>query len=91
VTPIAPGRSRLRRFEFSTAREGTPRERRVRGRGRADAWLKGQIALAESTQAGLQGAAEAALEAGPVDPALALFRAQIAAVMRVLRQAPGGR
>jgi TetR/AcrR family transcriptional repressor of bet genes len=91
VTPTAPGESRLRRFEFSTGREGGGRARRASGRGRPDAWLKGQIALAESTQAGLQGAAEAALETGPVDPALAQFRAQIAAVMHALRPEPGGR
>src|SRR5262249_26036360 len=48
VTPTAPGESRLRRFEFSTGREGGGRARRS-GRGRPDAWLKGQIALAEST------------------------------------------
>jgi hypothetical protein len=90
VTPTAPGESRLRRFEFSTGREGGGRAR-ARGTRRPDAWLKGQIALAESTQAGLQGAAEAALEVGPVDPALAQFRAQIAAVMHALRPEPRGR
>ena len=91
VTPTAPGESCLRRFEFSTAREDGARARRASGRRRPDAWLKEQIALAESTQAGLQGAAETALEAGPVDPALAQFRAQIAAVMHALRPEPGAR
>src|SRR5215472_7740405 len=91
VTPTAPGESRLRRFEFSTSRERGGRAPRAPGSRRPDAWLKGQIALAESTQAGLQGAADAALEAGPVDPALAQFRAQIAAVMHALRPEPGGR
>jgi len=91
VTPTAPGESCLRRFEFSTAREDGARARRASGRRRPDAWLKGQIALAESTQAGLQGAAETALEAGPVDPALAQFRAQIAAVMHALRPESNGR
>jgi TetR/AcrR family transcriptional repressor of bet genes len=91
VTPTAPGESRLRRFEFSTAHEDGARVRRASGKRRPDAWLKGQIALAESTQAGLQGAAETALEAGPVDPALAQFRAQIAAVMHALRPEPSGR
>jgi hypothetical protein len=83
VTPTAPGHSRLRRFEFTT--------RRSRRRRRPDAWLKEQIALAESTQAGFQGAAESVVQAGPVDPPLAEFRAQIAAVMRALRQAPDAR
>ena len=91
VTPTAPGESRLRRFEFSTAREGAARAHRASWRRRPDAWLKGQIALAESTQAGLEGAAEAALEIGPVDAALAQFRARIAAVMLALQPEPSGR
>jgi TetR/AcrR family transcriptional regulator, transcriptional repressor of bet genes len=91
VTPTAPGASRLRRFEFTAAREGARGERRAGGGRRVDAWLRGQIALAESTQAGLQGAAEATVEAGPVDPALAQFRAQIAAVMRAVRPQGGAR
>jgi len=90
VTPTAPGESRLRRFEFSTAREGAARAQRASGRRRPDAWLKGQIALAESTQAGLEGAAEAALEIGPVDAALAQFRARIAAVLHALQPEPSG-
>jgi len=90
VTPTAPGHSRLRRFEFSSARTGT-RGRRVSGRRCPDAWLKEQITLAESTQSGLQSATGCTVEAGPVDPALARFRAQIAAVMHALRQQPGGR
>jgi TetR/AcrR family transcriptional repressor of bet genes len=87
VTPIAPGRSRLRRFEFSAA--GAQATRAGRGPRRPAAWLKGQIALAESTQAGLQGAADAVVEAGPVTPALAQFRAQIAALLRALPQGTG--
>ena len=91
VTPTDPGHSRLRRFEFSTGGERGARAQRASGRRPPDAWLKGQIALAESTQAGLQGAAEAALETGPVEPALAQFRAQIARVMQALQQQPSGR
>jgi TetR/AcrR family transcriptional regulator, transcriptional repressor of bet genes len=91
VTPTAPGHSRVRRFEFSSGRARAGRERRVSGRERPDAWLREQIALAESTQAGLQGAAETAVEAGPVDPALARFRAQITAVMHALSEEPGAR
>jgi TetR/AcrR family transcriptional repressor of bet genes len=91
VTPTAPGHSRVRRFDFSAGSAGAARERRARGRHSPDGWLKEQITLAESTQAGLQGAAEGAVEAGPVDPALAQFRAQITAVMHTLRQEPGGR
>ena len=91
VTPTAPGHSRLLHFEFSAGRAGTARERRVSGRRRPDAWLREQITLAESTQAGLQSAAGAAVEGGPVTPALAQFRAQIAAVMNAPRQEPGRR
>jgi hypothetical protein len=83
VTPTTPGHSRLRRFELTTRRSGRRR--------RPDVWLEEQIALAESTQAGLQGAAESAVEAGPVDPPLAQFRAAIAAVMRALKRAPDAR
>jgi len=89
VTPTAPGRSRLRRFEFSAAR-GAARAGRGAGR-RPGSWLKGQIALAESTQAGLQSVADAPVENGPVAPALALFRAQIAAVLHALPQGAGER
>jgi TetR/AcrR family transcriptional repressor of bet genes len=89
VTPTAPGRSRLRRFEFSAAR-GAARPGRGGGR-RPGSWLKGQIALAESTQAGLQSVADAPVENGPVAPALALFRAQIAAVLHALPQGAGER
>ena len=93
VTPIAAGHSRLRRFDFSSERSAAARAR-PSGRRRPDRWLKEQLALAESTQAGLQGAAdaavEAAVEAGPVDPALAQFRAQIAAVMQALPPARDG-
>jgi TetR/AcrR family transcriptional repressor of bet genes len=86
VTPIAPGRSRLRRFEFAAARAvAAPRRSGARPR-RPQTWLRGQLALAESTQAGLEGAADDALEAGPVVPALAQFRAQIAAVLHALPQ-----
>jgi TetR/AcrR family transcriptional regulator, transcriptional repressor of bet genes len=89
VTPIAPGRSRLRRFDFSAADAAPARARR--GARRPGSWLKGQIALAESTQAGLQSTAQAPVEAGPIGPALAGFRAQIAAVLHALPQGPGER
>ena len=91
VTPTAPGHSRLRRFDFSSARAGASRGQRRSPRRRPDGALKEQLALVESTQAGLQSTAEAVVEAGPIAPALAQFRAQIAAVMHTLRQEPGGR
>ena len=85
VTPTAPGRSRIRRFDFTAAGAGQPRTGRAARDPRqrqADAWLKGQIELAESTQAGLVGAAGEAVETGPVTPALAQFRARIAALLQ---------
>ena len=85
VTPTAAGRSRIRRFDFAAAGAGQPRPRRAARDPRqrqADAWLKGQIELAESTQAGLVGAAGEAVETGPVSPALAQFRARIAALLQ---------
>ncbi len=85
VAPTAPGRSRIRRFDFAAAGAGQPRTGRMARDPRqrqADAWLKGQIELAESTQAGLVGAAGEAVETGPVTPALAQFRARIAALLQ---------
>jgi nitrite reductase/ring-hydroxylating ferredoxin subunit len=90
VMPLAPGRSRVRRFEFS-ARGSARRKRRAVGERRPATWLKGQIALAESTQAGLEGAAEESAEEGPIVPALAQFRAQIAVLWQALAQEAGGR
>ncbi|HXW74671.1 MAG TPA: TetR family transcriptional regulator C-terminal domain-containing protein [Steroidobacteraceae bacterium] len=88
VSPLAPGRSRLRRFDFAApgslaakARGRGPREAWQRRRG---AWLRQQIELAESTQAGLAGAADEAAEGGPVPPSLAEFRESIAALLRAL-------
>jgi hypothetical protein len=90
VMPLAPGRSRVRRFEFS-ARGSARRKWRGVGERRPATWLKGQIALAESTQAGLEGAAEELAEEGPIVPALAQFRAQIAVLWHALAQEAGGR
>ena len=91
VLPIVAGRSRLRRFEFSRARAAPSRTRVARAQRRAAAWLREQIALAESTQAGLEGAPDAVAESGPVAPALAQFRAQVGALLRALPQEPGER
>jgi len=90
--PAAPGRSRLRRFEFGAARpRGGRGARRRGGRGaraagkrRLDAWLAAQVELAESTQSGLAGGAEESGGAAPVPPALAKFRASIAALVHAL-------
>jgi hypothetical protein len=87
VTPLAPGRCRIRRFDFGARGPRAARGRRAAvGSGsqrqrRASAWLKGQIELAESTQAGLEAGADEAVGSGPVTPALAQFRAAIAALI----------
>jgi TetR/AcrR family transcriptional regulator, transcriptional repressor of bet genes len=82
VVPEAAGRSRLVQFELRAPRRAS---RRARGGSRADPRdsLAEQIALAESTQAGLaalpmQPAAAAAA------PALASFRQSIAALLPLL-------
>jgi nitrite reductase/ring-hydroxylating ferredoxin subunit len=89
VVPVAAGRSRLRRFEFSRER-AAPRARRARTERQAAAWLTGQIALAESTQAGLGAMPETAPEGGPIPPALARLRAQIAALLPAPERESGG-
>jgi TetR/AcrR family transcriptional regulator, transcriptional repressor of bet genes len=82
VVPVAPGRSRLRRFDFTTAGKAA---RRGGAQRRNTTWLRRQIELAESTQAGLAGAAEEPPDAEPVAPALARFRESITALLEALR------
>ena len=91
VLPSAPGRSRVRRFEFARGRAAAPRARGQRLQRRAAAWLREQIALAESTQAGLEGATDAMMESGPIGPALVQFRAQVSALLHALPPEPGER
>src|SRR5262249_14699301 len=55
VVPTMAGRSLVRRFDFSRDRSAARRPRRARPQRQAAAWLSEQIALAESTQAGLEG------------------------------------
>jgi hypothetical protein len=80
VTPLAPGRCRVRRFDFGTA-GGAPRDPWLR---RVGGWLKQQIEVAESTQAGLSAAPEDTHESGPLVPVLARFREAIAALLEAL-------
>ncbi len=80
VTPLAPGRARLRRFDYSTAKRGT----RDLWRRAFDGWLSEQVALAESTQSGLIGAATDAGDTGPVTVALAQFRDAISALLQAV-------
>jgi len=84
VTPLAPGRSRLRRFDFVADKRAAGRAARDAWRREADAWVAAQVALAESTQAGLIGAAADPGDAGPVSAALAQFRDAIGSLLHAL-------
>ena len=75
VVPTAPGRCRIRRFDFSAA------QRAPRGSRETDGALRAQIELAESTQSGLMGAAPDQPDATPATPALARFRESIAVLL----------
>ena len=75
VVPTAPGRCRIRRFDFSAA------QRAARGSRETDGALRAQIELAESTQSGLMGAAPDQPDATPATPALARFRESIAVLL----------
>jgi TetR/AcrR family transcriptional repressor of bet genes len=93
VLPVAPGRSRVRRFDFVAGRaaRGTAPRRRAAWQKRADASLREQVARAESTQAGLMGTPQDTSDSGPLAPALAQFRAAVAALLHALPQEPGRR
>jgi TetR/AcrR family transcriptional repressor of bet genes len=89
VTPLSAGRSRIRRFDFADRAPGKAAARaRDAWQRRAGSWLKGQIELAESTQAGLAGAGEDSIAAEPAPPALVEFRESIARLLRVAAE-PG--
>ncbi len=87
VSPLAAGRSHIRRFDF-VARDvvpgGSARRRRDAWQRRNTLWLRQQIELAESTQAGLASGADESAESGPVPFALAQFRESIAALLHAL-------
>jgi TetR/AcrR family transcriptional repressor of bet genes len=85
VTPTAPGRARLRRFDYARAAAAGRRPSRTAReawRREVDAWVSEQIQLAESTQAGLMGADSEQTDSGPVTPALAQFRESITRLLR---------
>ena len=84
VTPTAPGRSRIRRFDFAPDKRSGSRGAREGGKREMDAWLAAQVALAESTQSGFLGAAADAADTGPVTPALAQFRDSITPLLQTL-------
>lgn len=85
VVPLAPKRSRIRRFDFSARATGkAAASARNSWQRRVTGWLRQQIELAESTQAGLAGAEAEGAEGGPVSAALLAFRATIAALLHAL-------
>jgi nitrite reductase/ring-hydroxylating ferredoxin subunit len=84
VTPVAPGKSRIRRFEFAAPAVRGRERARTSWQRRSAAWLRQQIELAESTQAGLAGGGEEVPDTGPVSPALGAFRTSIAALLHAL-------
>jgi TetR/AcrR family transcriptional regulator, transcriptional repressor of bet genes len=92
VVPVAPGRSRLVRLDYGTAkaqanggkRSGQGGKRGTTGddvSARLDTWIAQQIELAESTQTGLAAAGDDFAENGPVSAALAEFRGSIAVLL----------
>ncbi|MBS0377329.1 MAG: Rieske 2Fe-2S domain-containing protein [Proteobacteria bacterium] len=74
ATPLAPGRARLRRFDFTTERRSAQRPARDGWKREIDAWVSSQVALAESTQSGLLTTADEPADPGPTAAALAQFR-----------------
>ena len=99
VIPMAPGRCRIQRFDFLVA-PGAPgrrvRESAARGRRSAlagwqhqvNAWLQQEIALAESTQTGLAGAAEEFADSVPIGAPLAQFRQSIITLLPAIPTLP---
>ncbi len=103
VIPLAAGRCRLQRFDFVAAVTGRGQRAHARSAGgsgarsrgalagwqrQVDAWLQQEIALAESTQTGLAGAAEE-LEVGtPINAALSRFRQSISALLPAIPTLP---
>ena len=78
VIPEAPGRCRVRHFEFGLA--APTREQRCLqylGQRLVRRWLQQDFDLAQSIQAGLEGSSFEATEAGPVPQALGAFRSSI--------------
>ena len=86
VTPTGPARSRLRRFDFAPQESDkrTSRNARQGWRREIDGWLAAQVAVAESTQSGLMGAAAEPGDPGPITPALAQFREALVPLLHAL-------
>ena len=78
VIPEAPGRCRIRRFDFRKT-EATRAEQALNylARRLIRRWLSQDIELARSIQSGLNASGFAATEAGPIPEALAAFRGSV--------------
>jgi TetR/AcrR family transcriptional regulator, transcriptional repressor of bet genes len=101
VIPVAPGRCRIQRFDYLVAAAtAAPRARDPKSRGaqtrtalvgwqrQVNAWLQQEIALAESTQTGLAGAADEFEDSGPTAGPLAQFRRSITALLPAIPTLP---
>jgi TetR/AcrR family transcriptional repressor of bet genes len=82
VIPINAGRCRLRRLEFARAPGGGRRRSPKGGRSRSSMdWVRADIEVAESMQAGILAGAFDAEEPTTASPALADFRRSVASLL----------
>ena len=95
VIPVAAGRCRLQRYDYSattpTRRAGRSKRSastQARWQRQINAWLQREIALAESTQTGLAGAPEEIEDPGPIADALLQFRRSITALLPAIPTLP---
>jgi hypothetical protein len=101
VIPVAPGRCRIQRFDYLPATaSGARRTRDAASRGgqrgsavagwqrQVNAWLQQEIALAESTQTGLAGAADEFEDSVAISAPLAQFRQSITALLPAIPTLP---
>ncbi len=88
-TRSGPASSRIRRFDFAARHTGRDAGRAARAawQRRVGAWLRQQIELAESTQAGSPPPPRSPPTAARVAPPLAQFRATVGALLRAVEAA----
>jgi TetR/AcrR family transcriptional regulator, transcriptional repressor of bet genes len=104
VIPVAAGRCRIQRLDYlavaataaAAQRAHGPKRRDAQARSalagwqrQVDAWLQREIALAESTQTGLAGAADELDDRAPIGAPLAQFRQSITALLPAIPTLPG--
>ncbi|HEX6509179.1 MAG TPA: TetR family transcriptional regulator C-terminal domain-containing protein, partial [Chloroflexota bacterium] len=86
VIPQAPGRSVIRRRDYSVAAvRSNSRSRGPQVSRGEPGWLRQDIEVAESTQAGLAAGIEEADDTGPLSPQLVDFRRTITALLPLAR------